>query len=145
MPTTHPDASALDAAIVNVLAADPILAALMPDGVHWDIAPQGATAFVIVGMQDFSAELMFPGVDGLEKTAYLVKATARTTGGTMMRDAAARIHDLLHLQSLELEAAGYSLMLMKRIRRVRYTEPDPTDQAERWQHRGGVYEVMVSL
>ena len=145
MATTHPDASALDSAILAVLSADPILAALMPDGVFWDVAPQGATAFVIVGLQDFVSALMLGGVDGTEKTAYLVKATSRTTGGTTMRDAAARIHDLLHLQPLALEGTGYELMIMHRVRRVRYTEPDPTDSAERWQHRGGVYDVMVSL
>ena len=145
MPATHPDASAIDAALIGVLQEDAILAALMPDGVFWELGPQGATAFVTVALADFSAELMLGGEDGIETTAYTVKATARTTGGTAMRDAAARIHDLLHLQSLDLEGTGYEQMILKRIRRVRYTEPDPVDQADRWQHRGGVYEIMVSL
>jgi hypothetical protein len=143
--TTHPDASVLDAAIVGVLQADPILAALMPDGVHWELAPQGSTAWVSVALEDFVAELVFPGVDGTERTNYTVKATARTTGGTTVRDAAARIHDLLHLQTLPLEGTGFELMILKRIRRVRYTADDPHDAAAQWQHRGGVYQVTVSL
>ena len=141
---TLPDASALDAALLSRLQTDAVLTSLMPDGVYWDLAPQGSTEFVIVSLSDFSSELIFGDADAFDRPAYLVKATARTTGGTAVKDAAARIHDLLHRQPLTLTGTGYELMLMRRVRRVRYTELDPTDQALRWQHRGGVYEILVS-
>ena len=141
---TLPDVRAIDAAIVAILKDDPILAALMPGGVHWDVAPAGAgLAFVVVTQQDFSAEYVFGANDGgIERVAYLIKAIARTSAADVPLDAAARIHDLLQRQPMNLTGTGYELMVIYRRRRVRYSEFD-ANKSE-WQHIGGVYEVQVS-
>jgi len=143
MAPTFPDVRAIDSAVLSILTADPILAALMPGGVHWDVAPFGLTAFVSVSLQDFVADDIF-GADngGTETIGYLVKAVHRSSAADPALDAAARIHDLLQRQPLNLTGTGYELMLMQRSRRVRFSEFDGNN-AE-WQHIGGVYNVMVS-
>ena len=140
---TFADVRSIDAAILAILTGDPILAALMPGGVHWDVAPAGLTAFVTVTRQDYSAALMFGANDGgNERFGYLVKAIARTHAADAPLDAAARIHDLLHRQPLTLTGTGYELMLMHRTRPVRMTEYDV--KKSEWQHIGGVYDVLDS-
>ena len=44
-----PDSSAVDAALVAKLAGDAALMALTPDGVYFDLAPEGSKAFVLLG------------------------------------------------------------------------------------------------
>lgn len=141
MPTVLPDVRAIDAAILNLLTADPILAALMPGGVHWDIAPPAANKFVIVTLGDFAHELM-QGDGGNERTDYLVKAIMRTNVADPVLDAAARIHDLLHFQTLDLSGSGYAQMILRRVRRVRYAE---FVSNYTWHHIGGVYQIMVTV
>ena len=46
MPVT--DVSGVDNAVFSTLASDAVLAPLIPDGVHWDLAPQGSTAFIVI-------------------------------------------------------------------------------------------------
>ena len=143
MPTSYPDVRAVDKAILTILQNDPILSAIMPGGVHWDVAPIGLTQFVIVTLQDFVADYVFGADDsGTETIGYLVKAIARTSAADAPLDAAARIHDLLHRQPLPLTDTGYELMVMQRTRRVRYSEFDKDNNE--WQHIGGVYSVMLS-
>ena len=143
MPTTYPDVRAVDKAILAILTGDPILAALMPGGVHWDIAPIGLTQFVTVTLQDFVADYVMGADDsGTETIGYLIKAISRASAADAALDAAARIHDLLHRQPLNLTGTGYELMVMQRSRRVRYSEFDQNNTE--WQHIGGVYDVMVS-
>jgi len=143
MPTTYPDVRAVDTAILAILTGDPILAALMPGGVHWDTASFGLTAFVIVTLQDYVVGDVFGTDDGgTEQIGYLVKAVHRSSSADPALDAAARIHDLLQRQPLTLTGTGYELMVMQRARRVRYSEFD-VNNAE-WQHVGGVYNVIVS-
>lgn len=142
MPTL-PDVRAVDAAVLAILTGDPILAALMPGGVHWDIGPPGLTQFLTITQSDFHADLLFPGADGTEHTDYLIKAITRGTNMDPVLDAAARIHDLLHRQPLPLTDTGYELMIMQRVRRVRFHEYDATNS--KWNHIGGVYRVMVSV
>jgi hypothetical protein len=138
-----PDVRAIDSALLAVLTGDPILAALMPGGVHWDTATFGLTAFVSVSLQDFVSGDVFGADDGgTETIGYLIKAVHRSTAADPALDAAARIHDLLHRQALSLPGSGYELMVMQRSRRIRYSEFDVSN-AE-WQHVGGVYSVMVS-
>jgi len=143
MPPTMPDVRAIDQAVLAILTGDAILAALLPGGVHWDIAPAGLTQFVIVTLQDFTTDAVFGADDGgTETISYLVKAVTRTGAADTALDAAARMHDLLERQPLTLTGTGYELMVMQRTRRVRFSEFD-LHNAE-WQHIGGVYSVMVA-
>lgn len=135
-----PDSSDVDAALSAKLLADGALAALMPDGIWFDIATHGATRFVIVSQLAHEDAYMFEGV-AWERFLYLVKAVAKSSTGADVKAAAARIHTLL--QDGTLTVTGYELMVMQRTERVRYTEVDE-DTDERWQHRGGQYEVLVS-
>ena len=131
----------MDAALLGVLANDATLATLCPDGVFWDLAPHGARAFVVASLMDGSETPALDGQTLYERTTYLVKAVVLTSGGTVTRDAAARIHDLLQHVDLDLTAAGYVGMAIRRIEPLRYTELDPVEKSARWQHRGGQYEV----
>lgn len=138
------DASDLDTAVINKLATDPTLIGLVPDGVYWDKPPQNSTRFVVVSMSGFDSTLQFQR-DSFERHTYLVKAVV-LQNGTQVRQAAKRIHELLHLQDLPLSGTGFVLMAMARIGpRIRLTEDDPADVALKWHHRGGHYQVMVAL
>lgn len=137
-----PDSSAIDTALLAKLNGDDTLIALMPNGAHWDEAPAGSTRFVIVSLVDSSDVGQFGG-RSYEDALYLVKAVALSTSGGDVKAAAARIDALL--ENGTLAPTGYTLMTMQRESRVRYTEVDEADAAIRWQHRGGRYQVMVSL
>lgn len=135
------DSSDVDAAVVGRLIADAQLAALMPDGVYWDVARQGSTRFVIVS-QVLHQDVPMQGSTAYEQFTYLVKAVELATSGANIQAAAARINALLH--DATFSVTGYGLMLSQRVERVRYVDPDPEDPDVRWQHRGGRYELTVS-
>jgi hypothetical protein len=137
------DAGLVDAAVMEVLANDAALSALCPDGVYWGIRPAAAPAphaFVIVALFDHREEPAFGGTL-YEKTNYLVKAVIHSTSKTPARQAAARIHELLHGVILDLTAAGYIAMDVRRLDRVAYPEIDLANKST-WHHHGGQYEVM---
>jgi len=141
-----PDATALDNAVIAYLQTDPILASLIPDGVFYMQAPPGASRFGLVWQSEHSDELVFGASDANARTVYGIKAVGRTTAGVpggVIQDAAARMHDLLHLQPVPLGDLGYELMICKRVRRIRDTETDPANRAIEWQHVGGYYELQV--
>lgn len=135
------DSSAVDAALVALLSGDATLAALMTDGVFFDIAQSGATKFVVISQVIHEDDYTFSG-SFVERFTFLVKAVERSTSGTTVKTAAARIHTLL--QDATLTVTGYGSMLCRRQERVRYTEVDEIDRDIRWQHRGGRYEVWVN-
>ena len=139
MPTI-PNVRAIDDAIIAMLAADPILAALMPGGVHWDVGPPGLTQFVTVTQSDFASELLFLNTSN-DRIDYLIKAIDRNSSADPALDAAARIHDLLEQYPLDLAGTGYELMLLRRVRRVRFSE---SINSVVWQHAGGVYQVLTT-
>jgi hypothetical protein len=138
------DTGLVDAAVVERLANDGVLATLCPDGVYWGIRPGGSPApgaFVIVALFDHREQ---PGLDSdtlYERTNYLVKAVVYGTSKTPARLAAARIHELLHGTLLDLSAAGYTAMDFRRLDRVAYPEIDLVNKAT-WHHHGGQYELM---
>jgi hypothetical protein len=136
-----PDSGDVDAALSAKLLADATLTATMTDGVWFDIAPKGKTKFIIVSLLNEDDEPMFQG-RAFEDALYLVKAVAMETTGANVKAAAARIDALLDGGTLTV--AGYSLMRMERVNRVRYTEVDEKDNDVRWQHRGGHYALTVS-
>uniref|UniRef100_A0A6M3JPL6 Uncharacterized protein n=1 Tax=viral metagenome TaxID=1070528 RepID=A0A6M3JPL6_9ZZZZ len=135
------DSSAVDAAVVAKLAGDSTLLALMTDGVFVDIAGKDDTRFVIVSQASHFDDYVFDG-RVVETFSYLVKAVDRSTSGATVKTAAARIDTLL--QDVALTISGYGHLLTRRSERVRYTEVDSVDQDIRWQHRGGLYQVVVA-
>lgn len=137
------DSTAIDNALIALLASDVTLLTLCPNGVYWEEAPAvvRATRFVIVSLVDAHDTPQF-GARSFEDALYLVKAVALSSSGADVRAAAARIDALLEGGTLAI--AGYSVMVLEREERVRYTEVDDADQSIRWQHRGGRYRVMVS-
>jgi hypothetical protein len=136
------DAGLVDAAIVERLANDAALTALCPGGVYWATAPPGLTAVVVVAVQQHDDTPALDGDTLYERTVYTVKAVIQDTGGTTARQAAARIHALLHNADLDLAAADYAAMTCRRIRRLRLDPSrDPADPAAIWQQVGGLYEL----
>lgn len=136
-----PDSSDIDAALVTKLSGDSALMALMPNGVFFDQAPQGATKFVLCSLVDEVDHPIFQ-MRGFEEHTYLVKAVEMSTSGTNVKAAAARIDALL--EQGVLVVSGYNVIAMQRIGRVRATEVDELDAAIRWQHRGGRYEIVAT-
>jgi hypothetical protein len=137
------DTSDIDAALAQKLAADPVLAALLPGGVWWDVAAAStppATKFVIVSQVEHD-DVYALGLGGRERIVYLVKAVTKGNSGTEVRAAAKRIHAVLQDQPLEPD--GYKVIVVQRIQRLpRHTEIDEATD-ERWQHRGGHYEIQA--
>jgi hypothetical protein len=135
------DPSNVDAAVIAVLANDPALAALLPDGVFMDVAPAGTTRFVIVSQMVHEDSDAFH-ITAFERFEYLVKAVALDTSGVDISGAAVRIHELLQRGLLTI--TGYAHMSTVRSGHVHRTEVDAIDSDIRWQHRGGLYEITVS-
>jgi hypothetical protein len=136
-----PDSSAVDAAIVAKLSSDGPLMALLPDGVYFDLAPEGSSAFVLVAQLAHHDEPLLGGETAWEEFTYLVKAVAPGPSGDVVKAAAARIHEVL--QHALLNPAGYVDMHCARVERPRDQEIDDINEA-RWNHRGGHYEVWVT-
>src|SRR5262245_31508183 len=90
----RPDSSAIDAALINLLAADATLRTSMPDGVFFDEAPPNLRNFVIVSLFKEDDVAVF-GLRAIEDALYLVKAVSFGTSGTQVKAAAARIDELL--------------------------------------------------
>ena len=138
------DIGLVDAAVIEVLANDAALTALCPDGVYWDIRPSGSPApgaFVIVSHFDYRTEPGLADTTLYERMLYWVVARIASTSKTPARQAAARIHELLHGTILDLTAAGYTAMALTRIDRRAYTEIDPANKAT-WHHHGAQYELF---
>lgn len=144
-----PDSSDVDAALTAKLLADSGLMALMPDGVFMDEAGKSivtggnSTRFVVVSLVDEHDTPIFEG-RASEDALYLVKAVELkpATGSGNIKAAAARIDALLEMGTLTI--AGYGLMVMRRVERVRMTEVDEVDSSIRWWHRGGRYQVVAA-
>lgn len=138
------DTSEIDAGLMRYLAADPALSALALDGVWWQIAPPGATSFVVVDQLD-STDYDVLGGRLWERLVYLVQFVQRekTAGSSDPGAAALRIYQLLQDYTDLDVGSHYVVRLLRRIERIRYTEIDEvTDR--RWQHRGGQYEVFAA-
>lgn len=139
------DSSEIEAALVAKLQGDATLAAQAQSGqfVFMDEAPAGASRFVIVSLVDEHDEPMFGG-RAFEDAVYQVKFVELSVNGSAphAKPAAARIDALLEQGTLTI--AGYGLMVLRRVERLRMTEVDDTDSSIRWQHRGGRYQVMAA-
>jgi hypothetical protein len=134
------DSNAIDLGLVAYLGADTALAVLMPDGVWWDIARQGAFAFVVVSIADSHDEDELQD-RAYEQVTYQIQAVERSTKGDRAAAAAARIDQLLDRQTFPVN--GFTVVKIARDGRIRQTEIDDVDRAVRWQHRGGRYTVQA--
>lgn len=134
-----PASSNLDDAIVAKLLADAPLTALATGGVAWDIAPQGATAFVIVSLIGGPDTQMFSG-RAFEEPTYLVKFVEKNTSLTNAKNAAARIDTVL--DGTTLTASGYGPVTMQRTERVKYKDVDESNAS--WIHWGSMFELFGS-
>jgi hypothetical protein len=140
-----PDTSQITNGLIATLAADATLLALMPNGVYYDLAPQGATRYVIVSLFEAIDVAEF-GRRAIESALYLVKAVALSSALPAMDDiraAAARIDDLL--EDVPFEADGYEWITTYRTEPKRITEPDGENRSTRWFHRGGMYRVQFAV
>lgn len=133
-------ATAVDAAVFNLVASDPTLMALAPDGVFFDLAPEGKTKFVLVTMVDENDEPMFGG-RAAETYFYTIKHVELADDSADGAAAEARIDAIFEQQPLSI--SGYAHTLTRRDGRIRYTEDDEIGLT-RWHHRGGRYELHVS-
>jgi hypothetical protein len=134
------NSGAVDRALIQLLESDATLVALCPDGVFYDVAPQGARNFLIVSVLDHHDVPMFGGT-AREEFLYLVKAVMFDTVGVNAQGAAEEIDRLL--LSAPLLPDGYAVQLVERVEYLRLVEVDEQNPDVRWQHRGGHYEVTV--
>jgi hypothetical protein len=135
------DTSEVDAAVVTRLLTDATLAALMPDGVYWDVPPINKRRFVVVSQSTHEDWYQFGG-EAFERISYLIKAVEDQSAGANVKAAAQRIHVLL--QDATFTIPGYTLMKCQRSERIRVTEADEQNTEIRWQQRGGYYEIWCS-
>jgi hypothetical protein len=142
-----PDSSAVDTALISTLASDATLAALLPGGVHFGIAPQGKTSFALVTIDETADIGVFAEAPAarraIESITYAVQAVVLTSTMDPATDAAARIDALL--QDQPLTVPGYGWLSTVRVERIRDPgELEPGNTSRRWQHHGGRYRVQVT-
>lgn len=136
------DPSKIDEAVVAKLETSDDLREIFTDGVFFDVAPNGATKFVLVSLVIAEDEDVMGEVDaGIQKNLYLVKAVDKSPSDANAKTGARLIHALLQKTSLVID--GYDHMVTKRVERIRASEVDD-DSDVRWQHQGGRYEVWAS-
>lgn len=133
----------VDTAIVQRLAGDATLAALLPGGVFWDVATLGATQYVVVSQMSHDTEYVLPNVVLWERVLYQVKVVVKGSSGIpLVEDAYTRIFQLLQNQEAALSTPSYTLRAFRFVERVRATEvEEQTDQ--KWQHEGAHYECLA--
>lgn len=133
------DSAAVDGAVFTLLQGDGALTTLLPDGIWRDLAVSGKTRFAVVS-QPGHEDIYQQGSRAFERFTYLIKAVMKTDAPAAAQSAAARIDTLMNgLTTI----TGYHAVLSQRSERVAYTEIDPDNPDTRWQHFGGLYEVMV--
>lgn len=140
---TIANSTAVDDAVLERLAGDAALMALLPDGVWWGIAPLQATRVCLVSQLEHEDHYVMPGRVLYEQYVYLVQAVTRGADPTTAKAAAFRIDELLQFSTIE--AAGYHpSMLCRRTTRLNPL-PDLDDTTdERWCHAGAQYSVMIT-
>ena len=139
------DSGEIDNALVQRLQNDAALMGLLPDGVHFDEAPQDSERFALVSLVDATLGAQFGDVHGrraAERCEYIVKAVMLNGSSANARQAAARIDTLL--EDMPLTITGFACLEVYRLRRIRDTEVDSVDASIRWQHRGGYYRITAA-
>ena len=132
---------AVDTALIAKLTGDATLMGLAPGGVYREVAPQGvAEPFIIVQQYTHEDQYLLRRQSAFESFAYLVKAVQQSLTASAVQACADRIQTLL--QNGTLSPTGYTLTLMQREERIATVEIDE-DRDLRYQHRGGLYRVIV--
>jgi len=140
---SRPDSSAIANALIAKLGADTALLALVPDNVHEDMGPEGATRFVVVSqILATDQSVLFEG-RVIEDALFLVEARVLKGAGptSACAAAAARIDELL--EDGTLDVPGFQVSAMFREEFVRGTEVDERDRTIVWKRRGGRYRVTA--
>jgi len=136
------NATDVERALIGKLTADPALAAALPDGVYYDLAPLGSTRFVIVSLSSSRALYEINDGETLRAFIYVVKGVALGSASDAVAAADKRIQELIDRQPLDLPPeAGATLMVARWVDRIRFTENANNDI---WQHRGARYEITVT-
>ncbi len=139
----RPDSGAIDRVILGVLQADAELAALMPEGVWFNLAAPGLTRFVLVGIDTAEDEGLF-GSRASESFRYVVQAVglSRQVDLGTMKAAAARIDALLEGDPLDAPP-DYGSIDCVREERLAESPLDELDKSLAWHHFGGYYRVTA--
>jgi hypothetical protein len=135
------DSGAVDSAVIGLLQNDATLHGLLPDGVYFEVAPQGSQRFAIVSRADHSDEYQFQ-TKAFEHFEYLIKAVILSNSASDARKAATQIDALLSVDGWALAPTGYKVVRAERVGDIRTAEPD-IDPSQHWQHWGGNYELDV--
>jgi hypothetical protein len=131
----------VDLALVGKLAGDATLTTLAPGGVWREVAPQGvAEPYVVVQLMGHQDTYELNRAQAFEDCTYMVKAVQQANSGAAVQAVADRVQALL--QNGTLTITGYRLVTMMRLERIAYVEIDE-DRDRRYQHRGGLYRVLV--
>jgi len=132
---------AVDTAIIAKLTGDATLMGLAPGGVYREVAPQGVQEpFIIVQQYTHEDQYLLRRQAAFESFAYLIKAVQQSMTAAAVQACADRIQTLL--QNGTLTITGYTLTLLQREERIATVEIDE-DRDLRYQHRGGLYRVIV--
>lgn len=138
------DRSAIDKAVIVLLASDATLLANMTNGIYRDEAPPWATAFVILSVEQ-ADEIGVFNKTGFVDRLYLIEPRARVGAGGDVDAAAARIHTLLHDQPLTVAGYTYMAMYMDAEATTAKTERDALDESFQFNKHGALYRVQMSL
>jgi hypothetical protein len=140
-----PDSGEIDNALVQRLQNDAQLMAMLPNGVHFDEAPQDSEHFALVSLVEALNRSQLGDAQArraAEQCEYIVKAVMLNASSANARQAAARIDTLL--EDTPLTINGFTCLEIYRLRRIRDTEVDSVDASIRWQHRGGYYRITAA-
>jgi hypothetical protein len=136
--------SAIDAAVVQLIAADPTIVAFCgppPGGVYVSFAPQGADRYVTVDLEGYVVARVLPGgAVAYETCTYRIRAWAKDIASADVEAAAAAIR-----QALEgaYPIAGYRLLRSEHVEYVRRAAVDDATNTT-WQFCGGLYQVQAA-
>lgn len=128
--------------IVEVLAGDPTLAGLAPDGVFQDVADENAQRYIVIALIAHIDDPRFDG-DRDEHFRFQIRAVGLASSSTTGLDAAAaRIFALLDRRA-DLGIPGYGTIRCERAEYVDDRRPDAANASIWWAHRGGAYVIDV--
>lgn len=140
--------SDIDAALLTRLATDSQLATLLPDGVHWQSAPQHARAFAVLTLEQHDdRQTQSDSKPAVEVLRYIVLAVHQDESVETNLAAEERIRALLENAEQDpdapLQVAGYAVLYLKRARYLREKFIDESTQLP-WQYWGGIYQLWAA-
>jgi hypothetical protein len=134
-------ASVVRQALYTRLAGDGALTGLLatPTSIFHRRAPRDApTPFIVLDKQAGTPSYASGAID-INDELWLVKAVDRSSSATAAETIAARVDTVL--RDAPITVTGRNLMWLRRDSDVDYLEED---QADAYQHVGGLYRLIVS-